>query len=497
MEDLFDPDTGLEVTRRGTPEGWIRITSEPGRVWTAKAGVSAAIRFRNASHILLENITLQGGDRHAVSVEESDHIRIINCDLSGWGRIGVQDLEKDGKYYLNGRSINYDAGVHIDRSAQVVVERCYIHDPRGRANSWTYAHPEGPQAVLVHSRGGTVLRYNDFVGSDAHRWNDAVEGVHNGFETGGFYRDGDVYGNFFAYGNDDGIELDGGQMNLRVYDNRFTGFLCGISTAPCLLGPSYLFRNLIWNLGDEEGLGGSAFKNHHGRHWIQGRAFYYQNSVITRSGAGQSAFGALPIPPEDLLDVRGVMRNNLIHCPDGLFSASSLQWKNDWDGNLYWSANPVVRENARSRLAELGLDGQSLFEEPLFEDPASGLFRLKAESPGKDRGLAIPGFAPAGSEIGAFDRQDRSPYRPIPVRADRMHLDFETSSRGRANPQTVTVTVAEEPGFRQPFDIRINRAFEWLSVEPQKGVLESGQSLRLRVRPIPGRLPDPGLYRGA
>ena len=52
-----------------------------------------------------------------------------------------------------------------------------------------------------------------------------------------------------SQGEDDGMEIDGGQLNSRVYQNRIERFYCGVSLAPNQTGPSYLFRNLIVNLG--------------------------------------------------------------------------------------------------------------------------------------------------------------------------------------------------------------------------------------------------------
>ena len=48
--------------------------------------------------------------------------------------------------------------------------------------------PAGPQAVGIDKPRSTVLRYNDFIGSDQHRWNDAIEGAGNYHVDGGFSR---------------------------------------------------------------------------------------------------------------------------------------------------------------------------------------------------------------------------------------------------------------------------------------------------------------------
>lgn len=112
-----------------------------------------------------------------------------------------------------------------------MIERCYVHEPVGYTNPWngvielgefkgrkyTFTHPQGPNAVYVmQAGGGLVLRYNDFIGSQTHRYNDPVEGWENRSEIGGLAKDADVYGNVMAFGQDDAIELDGGQCNIRI-----------------------------------------------------------------------------------------------------------------------------------------------------------------------------------------------------------------------------------------------------------------------------------------
>ena len=265
-------DGHLEITVKGRPDGWIRYTAKPGFVLTnprqaankektiAHDNSDAMINLRNAEYILIDNLTVRGGMSHVIHVENSSHIRIANCDIAGWGRVGVQRFDRNGRFFPVGvpvpedyYGINFDAAIHLKKSANVVIERNYIHDPLSRANSWLYAHPAGPEAVAVQMVRNTVLRYNDFIGSDEHRFNDAVEGMGNFHPQGGFNTDAEIYGNFMIFCNDDNIELDGGQQNVRCFRNRFEGALCGVSIQGCMTGPSYLYENLTSEMGDEQG----------------------------------------------------------------------------------------------------------------------------------------------------------------------------------------------------------------------------------------------------
>ncbi|MCK5803376.1 MAG: right-handed parallel beta-helix repeat-containing protein, partial [Lentisphaeria bacterium] len=252
-EDNFDGC--LTIRESGSPDGWIRYVSRDGFV-LRNDRKGPLVELYKAKYVLLEGLTLRGGHKDAIAVRKCEYVRIVNCDIAGWGRIGTQRFDIDGKFYTkDGAAINWDSAILVSRSVGTVVERCYIHDPVNTANPWYYSHPSGPQAVGIDKPMSTVLRYNDFIGSDVHRWNDAVEGAGNFHANGGFNRDADIYGNMMCFANDDAIEIDGGQTNVRVFLNKFEGCLCGVSIQGCMSSPSYVFRNLLVNMGDEHGIG--------------------------------------------------------------------------------------------------------------------------------------------------------------------------------------------------------------------------------------------------
>ena len=255
----IDPATFVapyEITAKGTADGWIRYTVKGG-VLKVGDGKPAFV-LKDASHVILEDMVIDGCREcsNVIVLEKTKDVRIRHCDISGWGRLGKPDyINKGGKYVWGpkNRTVNYDGAISITRGCEnTVIERCWIHDPKTPTNSWRYSHPAGSEAVLAAYAGpGTVIRYNDFVGSDEYRWNDAVEGPGNFFEDGGLNRDADVYGNFMIFCNDDNIELDGGQLNVRCFRNRFESALCGVSVQGCMVGPSYVFDNVFCGGGDE------------------------------------------------------------------------------------------------------------------------------------------------------------------------------------------------------------------------------------------------------
>ena len=274
----IDPATfeaPFKVDMQGSEKGWIRITVKGGVLHNPSPVPTFIVD--GAAYVLLDDMTLRGAadSKNVIKITNSKAIRVRNCDIAEWGeswydvdytRLPPENRYKgrgNGAYFRkNGQRLNWDAAILISKGAsEVVVERCYIHDPLSRSVSWYYLHPAGPEAVGIdfvdHS---TVIRWCDFVASDGHNWNDAVEGAGNFIPNGGFNRDADIYGNFMIFANDDCIELDGGQRDVRCYGNRFESALCGVSVQGCMVGPSFVCNNLFSGMGEIFGLSGETIK---------------------------------------------------------------------------------------------------------------------------------------------------------------------------------------------------------------------------------------------
>ena len=57
----------------------------------------------------------------------------------------------------------------------------------------------------------------------------------------------DIYGNDISQCGDDGIEADFSMGNVRVHHNRLTDCFIAISSQPSLGGPTYFYRNVVYN----------------------------------------------------------------------------------------------------------------------------------------------------------------------------------------------------------------------------------------------------------
>src|SRR5205085_4032503 len=75
--------------------------------------------------------------------------------------------------------MDMDAGVRAVcssswRMERTIVQRNRIHHPRYGANSWSWDHPAGPQAITYsHCGGNHVIRYNEIYSEDGHYFNAA------------------------------------------------------------------------------------------------------------------------------------------------------------------------------------------------------------------------------------------------------------------------------------------------------------------------------------
>ena len=279
---VLQPNNARSVLQpeSGTAVGYVRYTAPPGFVLNPGKKADAAVLFDGVSYVILDGVKIRGGLNNGLTVRNSHHIRIVNCDIAGYGRTGKFRPDLDGKYYVNGQPIWLDSGIYIVGSDNIVVERNYIHDPDACGNSWFYSHPATPEGIAVCDSSSVALRYNDIIGSDLKRWNDGIAGDGNFLPDGGLKRDAEVCGNYIAFGNDDGAELEGGQMNTRFFHNRIEGFYCGVSLANCLRGPSYVFQNEFINPGDQYDLGGIGIKMISGISSLWGPVFLLENKIF-------------------------------------------------------------------------------------------------------------------------------------------------------------------------------------------------------------------------
>jgi len=478
----------------GTPDAWAKIKGTGKNDVAAGYAKDEAIALYNNQYVILENIQVTGGRRYGIHLELCHEVRVSNCSISGWGR--------NPDYFMNGRSyeteadyeakfpINMDGGIFLDNSSRVTIERSYLHDPRLSANSWEYGHPNGPEGVVVQNTGSSgnhVVRYNDIIGSDDVRWNDGIEGYANEEVNGSFARDSDIYGNMICYGQDDVIELDGGQENVRFFGNKGQDFRCGISVAPNRIGPSYLFRNAILNLGDSQvkaGVG-AAVKQGGGSSLTHGFTYLFNNTFHTWGYGGITGVGAGSQPDPERQRFYAVSRNNIVYNRDSDANAISDALKltsNDFDFDNLTTGD---RTTANVVYAA-GQESHGILDNPpLFVDMNSSEYhddiRLASNSSAVDAGVEVPNFvetyAGAAPDQGVLERGSSSllPIRPIAVSADHYRTVLNATAGGSSSAGTVKLTTGNLGGTVS-YTVKQNNTTGWLKVSPTSGTLSSNST---------------------
>ena len=461
----------LRISDKGSRTSYIRYTVKPGVILENNSD-KLSIMFDGAQYVVLDDIVLKAGDfRNAIEVHNSSDIRIRNCDISRWGRVGKQRFDKGGKFYEDVSTtrfgwkdggkldyVNFNAAIRLQRCNDVVIERCYIHDPRNHANSWRYSHPQGPCAVLMDCvRYSTVIRYCDFVGSDGHWYNDAVEGIGNFEEFGGFRRDADIYGNFMYFCGDDCIELDGGQQNVRCFRNRFQSSYCGVSIQGCAVGPSYVFGNLFSGMGDEFGDCGQTIKTGGGFHARDASAFVFNNTFCSSAETGLILMKTL----------RTFVQNN--------FFAGA------------------------QKICETRFAPPSVLSNNTLHGKFSNKSEFVPENPVPVK--MIPNFNKSGDINGAVQPGaglSAVPYRPMPVVLSREFISGIEVKNGKVIPGYVEITAdVKGSDFVSGFTIRKNNDVDWFEVTPSKGVFKSGEKVKFTVKLNAAKLNDRRKYRAA
>ena len=293
------------------------------------------------------------------------------------------------------------------RVKRLVVQRCRIHHPAADTNNWHEprypTHPGGPQGItLFNTAGNHVLRYNECWSDLDHMFNDILGGGSNASYVGSPGHDSDIYGNFVSHAWDDGLEVEGGNRNVRVWGNYITQTLMSIGNAATSIGPLYIWRNVVGRCQARPGEGGGNFLKMGfagGEEWMTGHQYVFHNTLFRQDewlptgGLGGSR-----------IVKHTVSRNNILHVRsprDFSASANERNADNDFDHDLFNGRIPSGQEPH-------GIRGEPVYEPGSGLDEASrtGRFRLAPGSPGAGAGLSLPNFSPPGGppDVGAHPR---------------------------------------------------------------------------------------------
>ena len=328
----------------------------------------------------------------------------------------------------------YHRGIYINGGASNLVDRCRFHHSvigvalKRAANfntiqdcdfyesplsqwSWHAVKSGGvgyeAGGVVVYGSSepneGNVIRFN--------RFTNLFDGAHLYSNASGPTKHLDFHHNRISGCADDGIETDGAGSNVRIYGNCLEDFLTGISVAPCAMGPTYIFRNVLsgWhNVAEYEGY---PFKfnvtSSLNIEWV----YLYHNTCST-DATGQNGF----LFKQYSRWTNVVSRNNIFAGTRYALESWSGINPVDFDYDDLFTTDPsrflrwagVAYSSLSDFSQATGLETHGLSVPPAFLDPSHGDFYLRSDSPVVDRGCLIPGinsaFLGAAPDVGACEQ---------------------------------------------------------------------------------------------
>jgi hypothetical protein len=327
---------------------------------------------------------------------------VEDCDISDWGRLNPK----------TGFGYDMDSAILARRpdTKRLVVQRCRLHHPTFDGSNWHEpvhpTHSMGPQCISLYDTDGNhVIRYNECTSDLTHMYNDILGGASNGSFRGAPGPDSDIYGNVVSHCWDDGLEVEGGNRNTRVWGNYITQTMMGIGNAATSIGPLYVWNNVVGRSQTQPDKGGAFFLKMgyaSSEDWMTGSQYIFHNTIFAEGDwLCTGGLGGKRIVKHT------VSRNNILHIRSAdAYSASpnAHNADNDFDYDLYNGLVPPGQEPH-------GVRGAPVYAPGAGFDPQTktGQFQLADTSPGAGCGTPIPNFSQgyhgAKPDMGAHQRQ--------------------------------------------------------------------------------------------
>lgn len=387
---VADRDATLSVDQSGSPDAYVLYDGTGCTIDTGnREDLGIAVR---ASYVILRGFTIKNVKEHGIRLFSGHHIVIEDCDISQWGSESEKGWGKDYQacVFSNHRDLH-----------SVVIQRCRLHHPSWDTNSWAEkhgesTHPSGPQTIVFwESAGNHVIRYNECWSDGDHYFNDAMGAGYNGGYRGFPGADSDIYCNYIANCWDDGIEAEGGDENVRIWNNYIEDVLIPIANAAVSIGPLYVWRNVSgrcysppdssWDMthGPFIKMGYAG-----GEKWMTGHMYIFNNTIFQANNDGAAGLGG-----DSRIIKHCLTRNNILHVRTEdrhSIAVSRSHFDNDFNFDLTSAALPDQHEKdgwtgTPRYVPEAGFDRET----------KTGVFQLAPDSPGYAAALVIPNFCEA------------------------------------------------------------------------------------------------------
>jgi hypothetical protein len=389
--DLGSRAGEVEITAGGTPDGYLIVEGD-----VIRGGVYGI--HVNAPYVVLRGMKITGAQMNAILLgPRASHVVIERNEITDWGSASEWGSEKG-----NGRPNNEQGGIHAAHPVNnITIQHNDIHTPHVSSNTWAEdshkcatppsrrCHPYGPQAI--HLKGDTadqhsnVIRFNAMYSRDPNiLFNDVIGGGAHYGEYGFPGYNSDVYHNYASNFADDGLEIEGGGENVRVWGNVVFGFqpetrpmaaYSALAVSAVTRGPLYVWRNVLTRSEPKA----YAVKAKGAEEGHDGAVFFFHNTIVNWE-LGYSSLGV------GLNNV--VTRNNIFETSRGSIDDRTAGTGNSFDFDLHSGSSPGQPNGIAGKAAFVGSDHD-----------------LRADSPGVDAGTRLPGFndcfAGAAPDMGA------------------------------------------------------------------------------------------------
>ncbi len=413
------------------------------------------------------------------------NIRIYDCDYLAIRNINCQDPDVDG----DGRNILID-----HNSNYTIIDSCALDEP---GSAWASSgvlirdgidHGEPCTHGIIKNCAMTcndtrTQKFGVFFWGNHTNWSiyDCTingEGFKDGIGGSG-YQEMYCHDNVFRNPWDDGIEIEGENVNVALWGNktfntRTDAFqYMAVGMAPISVGPYYLFRNLFAGYSDcGLKIGNSS----------QAYCYLYHNTIYTTTySEGLGAYG------NNNLVNNIIGRNNIIYVGKYVIDSSAQEtgWNTGWDFNYNdmlsmsdthfskWDCTADNRQqNWEEYKAATGFDANGISADPLFLDTTVEDYSLQSSSPCRDVGVVLPGFNDADSpwpyqgsapDIGTYEFTSGASPGPL------HHITITPAS------VTLEVGLTQQftaTGYDQNNNVINGISFTWSVVDPDAGSID-------------------------
>jgi len=388
------------ITFQNYGDGEVVIDGENVSIGQESIGTGVIIfgssDYVGVSYNRIRGLTIRNSASNGVLINGDAYYNVIeDCTIEDFG-YKIPDA---------GISIRRGAAYNLIQNNTITTARTAYSDPLHRASGVSVVREPGE---------GNVIRSNYIYGVD-DGMSDGIGGWQNERWTDGPYKDCDIYGNVIGPTRDDGIESEGGDINVRIWGNTV---LCGgashFANAPVIIGPLFVFRNVFYctsNSGKLNKVGNGVEDT--------GVAYVYHNTCylpVSYSYGLTSAGGSYFSNHHWLNNIILVTTKHL----DMPTASSDAEHNNTFDYDDFWIYSGGFRLQWGSTVytslpdfrAATNQELNGISADPKFIDPDNGDFLLQSGSPCIDAGVLLPGFNDANSpwpyqgsapDIGAYE----------------------------------------------------------------------------------------------